>query len=237
MADIAASGLAVLRRAYSYADRNMAACALVGALLRRWLGSTNAALIAAACFLCLDYTLHGMTRQLDTEPAAAAVVNAEAVEPAEAAAAADSAAPAASLQQQPAPQAAAVSSTRTVPVTRVAAASAVAAAAVPPGLKLSMGGVICYANAAQPTPFHNPFCSGCMLFLCKTEPPPADPVRAAHFDGKTKMFEMQIQAYVQPLSTLLTSYRYTYYVYALALHSKLDAAAIVCTAVSIDCYF
>eukprot|EP00953_Heterococcus_sp_UTEX-ZZ885_P037317 19178-Heterococcus_DN1.PRE.5 len=112
MADIAAAGLAVLRRANSYADRNMAACALVGALLRRWLGSTNAALIAAACFLCLDYTLHGKTCQLDTEPAAAAVVNAGAVEHADAAAA-GSAAPAASLQQQPAPQAAAASSTRT----------------------------------------------------------------------------------------------------------------------------
>jgi Protein of unknown function (DUF1769) len=199
MADFAAAGLAVLRRACSYADRNMAACALVGALIRRWLGSTNAALIAAACFLCLDYTLHGKTRQLDTEPAAAAVVNAGAVVHADAAVA-GSAAPAASLQQQPAPQAAAASSTRTVPVTRVAATAAPVAAAVPPGLKLSMGGVICYANAAQPTPFHNPFCSGSMLFLCKTEPPPADPVRAAHFDGKTKMFEMQIQVHFQGLS-------------------------------------
>jgi hypothetical protein len=201
MTDVTTAALVVLRRAYSYADRNMAACALVGALLRRWLGSTNASLIAAACFLCLDYTLHGKTRQLDTEHVAAAVVNVAAAEHAEAAAA-SSVAPAVGLQPQPAAQAAAESSTRTVPVTRVAATSVAAAAAVPPGLKLSMGGVICYANAAQPTPFHNPFCSGSMLFLCKTEPPPADPVRAAHFDGKTKMFEMQIQVNFQPSSRL-----------------------------------
>jgi hypothetical protein len=227
LADFTAAVLAILKRAYSYADRNMAACAVVGALLRRWLGSTNAALIATACFLCLDYSLHGKTRQLATEPVAAVVVNVQAIEHAEAAV--SGAVPAAILQPQPAAQAAPVSITRTVPVTSVA--TAVAAAAVPPGLKLSMGGVICYANAAQPTPFHNPFCSGSMLFLCKTEPPPADPVRAAHFDGKTKMFEMQIQVYTSKFYQYLRRL-----VLVLALYRDYDAA-IVCAAAAAHLLF
>ncbi|CAM9676741.1 unnamed protein product [Discosporangium mesarthrocarpum] len=59
------------------------------------------------------------------------------------------------------------------------------------GFRLVINGKTCFANNTVATDFENEFFKGKMMFLMKSDPP--DPKFNSHFEGKSRMFELQMQ--------------------------------------------
>lgn len=195
MSQLKATLTIIFRRTAARTTKEMLGAAVCGALIAPWIGSTNAAVCAVLVYLAADLCLYNDVMKLSAaaQQAQTPTVAAEQISPVQL-----TSNPTAVLAEEDplaalhAPLGAAthMGDARILSHQSAAESADTSSFSAPKGLKLSVGGVICYANAAEPTPFANEFCSGTMLFLCKTDPPSA---RAAHFEGKSKMFEMQIQ--------------------------------------------